>query len=366
MAYVRRNTIKCIGILTGGGDCPGLNAVIRAAVKTAIGRYKWKVLGIEDGFEGFLRKGSIKELTLGSVRGILPRGGTILGTTNRGNPFRMIVKRGGVEKVVDSSKRILASFRDSGMDALVVIGGEGSLGIARDLYKMGMPVVGVPKTIDNDLSATDITFGFDTAVNTATEALDRLHTTAESHHRAMVLEVMGRHAGWIALRAGISGGADIILIPEIPYDIDKVCSAIKHREKHSKFSIVVVAEGAMPAGGDISSIGKTADGVVRLGGVGDRVARAIEERTGVETRVTVLGHLQRGGRPTSFDRLLGTRFGAAAIDLVARGGFGRMVALRTPSIVDVDIVEACGRLNTVDPKGDLIVTARDVGISLGA
>ncbi len=360
-----RPAIKAIGILTGGGDCPGLNAVIRAIVKTATLRRKWKCFGIQDGFEGLLTPGKIQELTPQSVQGILPRGGTILGTTNRGNPFKAVVRRGGKDVEIDVSHKLLRNFSRAGLGALVAIGGEGSLDIARKLHAIGVPVIGVPKTIDNDLSATDITFGFDTAASIATEAIDRLHTTAESHGRVMVLEVMGRHAGWIALRAGISGGADVILIPEIPYDMDKVAAAITRRSKRSKFSIVVVAEGAVPRGGRISSVGKTRGGVIRLGGAGEYVGAEIQKRTGIETRVTVLGHLQRGGSPTTFDRLLGTRFGAAAVDLIHQGGFGRMVALRTPKIVSATLDEACGKLNTVDPAGDMVRTARDVGIFMG-
>lgn len=355
--------ISRIGVLTGGGDCPGLNAVIRAVVKTAATIHGIEVVGIKDGFEGLIYgKSYTMKLTPDAVRGILPRGGTILGTTNRGNPFAFS-PAGSKAKPRDMSKTAIKNFRELGLDALVVIGGDGSLSIGLEFFKLGMPVVGIPKTIDNDLSATDYTFGYQTAVATATDAIDKLHTTAESHHRVMVLEVMGRNAGWIAMASGIAGGADIILIPEIPYDIETVCRKIGDRSRHGrKFSIIVVAEGAMPRGGKETYLDAN---VKRLGGVSQLVARDIAERTGHEARVTVLGHLQRGGSPVPFDRNLGTRFGAAAVRLAAEKKFGRMVCLRTPHIESVTLEEAVGTLKTVPPDGELVRTARDVGVCLG-
>jgi len=353
-----------IGVLTGGGDCPGLNAVIRAVVKTACNDYGYEVLGIEDGFEGFLQPAKIRPLTPDDVRGILPRGGTILGTTNRGNPFAYRYLEEGVVKTVDRSDEVVARVEELKLDGLVVIGGDGSLHIANDLWQKGVPVVGVPKTIDNDLSATDVTFGFDTALTTATEAIDKLHTTAESHHRVMLLEVMGRNAGWIALEAGLAGGADAILIPEIPFDPEAIVRTVQRRDASGrKFSIVVVAEGAAPLGGrQVFLDASDPVALPRLGGVGTQVGDDLARRSGHETRVTVLGHLQRGGAPTPFDRILGTRFGAAAVRLAATGSLGRMVALRTPDIVDVPLGEAVGVLKTVPPDGQLVQTARGLGI----
>lgn len=357
-----------IGVLTGGGDCPGLNAVIRAVVKTACNEYGWEVVGIEDGFEGLIFPGRTRMLGLDEVRGILPRGGTILGTTNRGNPFAYQVVEDGEVKVHDLSGVVLERIAELGLSALVVIGGDGSLRIAREFWQLGVPVVGVPKTIDNDLSATDVTFGFDTAVFTATEAIDKLHTTAESHHRVMVLEVMGRNAGWIALHAGLAGGADVILIPEIPFSIDAVLAAIDRRNAAGrKFSIVVVAEGAAPVGGEqVLLPSQDSRGAPRLGGIGAVVGEQISALSGRETRVTVLGHLQRGGAPTPFDRILASRFGSAAVRLAAANGFGRMVALRSPDIVDVSLDEAVSRLKTVPPDGELVRTATALGITFGA
>jgi len=359
---------KRIGVLTGGGDCPGLNAVLRAVVKTAILNHGWDVIGIEEGFEGLLSPGKTHPLTLKDVRGLLPRGGTILGSTNRGNPFEYRQVKGKKAAVVDNSDVAMKAYKKLRLDALIVIGGDGSLKIAQRFFEKGMNVIGVPKTIDNDLMSTDSTFGFRTAVMTATEAIDKLHTTAESHHRAMVVEVMGRYVGWIAVESGLAGGADIILIPEIPYDIKKVCAKIhKRNELGSKFSIVVVAEGAKPLGGDVTVLTPKKSGhlVERLGGVGNCVAAEIEERTGVETRVTVLGHLQRGGTPTPFDRNLSTRFGVAAVDLVKEGMFGRMVCYRNFQIESVRIQEAVGAFKAVDPDGQLVRTAEAIGISFG-
>ncbi|MHB1132863.1 MAG: 6-phosphofructokinase [Chloroflexota bacterium] len=353
-----------IGVLTGGGDCPGLNAVIRAVVKTACRGFSCDVVGIEDGFEGLIDPLRLRPLGPDEVRGVLPRGGTILGTTNRGNPFAYQVRENGQLKTVDISPVVVENVSRLRLNTLVVIGGEGSLFIANQLQQRGVPIVGVPKTIDNDLSATDLTFGFDTAMATATEALDKLHTTAESHHRVMVLEVMGRNTGWIALQSGLAGGADVILIPEIPYSLTAIARAIEDRDRAGrKFSIVVVAEGAAPMGGEQVYLPQArAEGLPRLGGVGQIVAEALADRTGRETRVTVLGHLQRGGAPTPFDRLLATRFGAAAARLASEGVQGRMVALRGPDIVDVPLAEAVSVLKTVPPDGELVRTARGLDI----
>jgi len=359
---------KTVAILTGGGDCPGLNAVLRGVVRSAILQHGWRVLGIRDGFDGLVNGPDVVELDLAAVRGILPRGGTILGTSNRGNPFAYPVQRDGQTLLEDVSSRVLENFRALGADALIAVGGDGSLKIAGRFGELGIPVVGVPKTIDNDLSSTDITFGFNTAVGIVTEALDRLHTTAESHHRVMVVEVMGRDAGWIALEAGIAGSADVILIPEIPFEVDAVCRAIEaRRDSGSRFSIVVVAEGAKPAGGDkVVQLGADENlGVERLGGIAQVLARKIESCSGMEVRVVVLGHVQRGGTPSAFDRILSSRFGVKAVELVAAGHFGKMVALRGSSLVAVDIAEAIGQLNRVDPQGELVRTAESLGIMLG-
>lgn len=363
-----KTSIKKIGVLTGGGDCPGLNAVIRAVVKTAITQYKLKVVGFEDGFGGLIHNQS-RNLNIKDVSGILTRGGTILGTTNRDNPFRYpVIDDQGQKGYVDKSDEIINNIKNMGVDALVVIGGDGSLSIANEFYQKGLPVIGVPKTIDNDLSATDQTFGFDTAVTTATEALDKLHTTAESHHRVMVLEVMGRYAGWIALEAGIAGGADVILIPEIPYNAEKVCQKVKDRvAQGKKFSIVVVAEGAKSVGGEmvVQKIIEDSADPIRLGGIGNKVGREIEMCSGIETRVTVLGHLQRGGSPTSFDRILSTRLGAAAVKFLMEGKFGHMVALKTPEIEAVPLKDAIGELKKVPPNSQFVEAAKLIGVSFG-
>jgi phosphofructokinase-like protein len=355
-----------IGILTGGGDCPALNAVIRAAVKTCVG-FGWEVIGIEEGFEGLVHFKTLP-LNAGSVSGILHLGGTILGTTNAANPFSYPVRAADGQTIErDLSDTVVANFQKMGLDALIVIGGDGTLSIAERLYEKGIPLVGVPKTIDNDINGTVVTFGFDTAVNTAREALDRLHTTAESHRRVLVVEVMGRHAGWIAVHSGIAGGADVILIPEIPYDPANVADSVMRRERLGKrFSIVVVAEGAFPKGGTLTHVEpKQLGREQRLGGVGERVASEVSELTGKETRLVVLGHLQRGGAPTTFDRVLGTRFGAAAARLVRKGAFGRMVALIPPDVESVPIREAIGRVKTVPLDSDIIESAREIGISFG-
>ncbi|NQS98488.1 MAG: 6-phosphofructokinase [candidate division Zixibacteria bacterium] len=360
--------IKKIGITTGGGDCPGLNAVIRAVVRGAVNVYDWEVLGIQDGFDGLISMQGIKELNPFKVRGILPRGGTILGTTNRGNPFKYKIMVGDKIEERDMSSRVKENLALLGIDALVMIGGDGTLFIGRDLMKMGIKLVGVPKTIDNDLSATEVTFGFNTAVTTATDAIDKLHTTAESHHRVMILEVMGRGAGWIALEAGIAGGADVILIPEIPFDLEVIARTIRDRNKKgSKFSIIVVAEGAFPKGGEAFfieyKIGKKT--VKTLGGIGQYVSGKIGETLSMESRVTVLGHLQRGGSPTTYDRFLATRFGMKAVDLIAQGKFGQMVCLRAGKIESAPIEEAVGQQKLVDPEGEVILTAEKLGICVG-
>ena len=356
-----------IGILSGGGDAPGLNAVIRAVVKTAIFKYGWEVTGIFDGFEGLLTPTKTRQLTSWNTRGILFVGGTILGTTNRGNPFAHKTVVNGKEIVEDMSPMVLGNIQELGLDVLVVIGGDGSLKIGSGLHKLGIPVIGVPKTIDNDLMATYVTFGFQTAVDTATEALDKLHTTAESHQRVIVLEVMGRYAGWIALEAGMSGSADVILIPEIPFDMDKVAERLRERKKAgSKSSIVVVAEGAKPLGGEMSVRECAADGyVLRLGGMGEIVSAEISKRTGFETRVTVLGHLQRGGSPCPFDRLLATRYGAAAVELIAQKKFGEMVSYQPPVITSVPLEAAISKLKLVEPDSELVRIAEGMGVSFG-
>ncbi len=349
-----------LGILTGGGDAPGLNAVIRAATRVAILKMKWEVCGIEDGFEGLFDDKLVRPLTLPMMRGILGRGGTILGTTNRGRLVR------DNKLVMDQVKAAADRINQLGLDGLIVIGGDGSLTIAQALYEQGAPVVGVPKTIDNDLSVTDYTFGFDTALHVATEAVDRLHTTAESHDRVIFVEVMGRTVGWIALHAGIAGGADVILIPEIPFSIEAVAKAIKARdEAGAKFSIIVVAEGCRPKNGHEVYQAKG-----RLGGVAARVAEDLEayhKSQGVDKdiRVVVLGHLQRGGSPSVFDRVLATRFGAAAADLVAQRKFGQMVALHGTKIITCDIAKAIGTLKRVSPTGQVVQQARDLGIYFG-
>lgn len=352
------NDIHCIGICTGGGDAPGLNAVIRAAVKSAILKYKWRVVGIPDGFDGLIWPERSRELTLQDVSGILPRGGTILGTTNRGNPFQYKTMEDGREVVRDISDEVIANARKLGIDAIITIGGDGSQKIGLELFHKGVKLVGVPKTIDNDLSATDVTFGFDTALQTATDAIDKIHTTAESHHRVMAVEVMGRDSGWIALEAGIAGGAHIILIPEIPFSINKICEYVAAREESGKrFTIVVVAEGI--------SLPPELRGLSRGGSVGNLVGDAISLCAHKEVRVSVLGHIQRGGSPSSYDRVLGTRFGAKATEMIADGEFGKMVCLRGESIQAVDIADAVGHLKRVDPDGELVQTARAMGICFG-
>jgi len=360
---------KRIGILTGGGDCPGLNAVIRAVVKGSVLKREWEVLGIEDGFDGLLHPEKCRILTLDDVRGILPRGGTILGTTNRGNPFSLPhINHKGETELIDRSDEVVDNITRLGIEALVVVGGEGSLKIALELMKKGVNVVAVPKTIDNDLMETDVTFGFNTALETATDALDKLHSTAESHHRVMIMEVMGRYAGWIAMEAGISGGADVILIPEIPFDLEKICTSIEERRQSGRrFSIIIAAEGAFPIDGDrvVQVAASETVAVERLGGVGDYIAARIAGRLQMDVRVTVLGHLQRGGSPSTFDRCLGSRFGIKALEAVEAADYGKMVCLKGREICTVSIETAVMALNVVDPAGEMVSCAENLGITFG-
>lgn len=356
-----------IAISTGGGDAPGLNAVIRAAVLSAIDR-GWHVLGVKKGYAGLLGDDEVVPLTRDEVRGIGHQGGTILGTTNRGNPFAYPVKQAdGTVQEVDRSSELLDNARNLGINAFISIGGDGSLAIARQLAQKGARVVCVPKTIDNDVSGTITSFGFDTAVTTAMEAIDKLHTTAESHDRVIVLEVMGRHAGFIALHSGVAGAAHAILIPEIPYDIDALCAAIMRRERRGRhFDIVVAAEGAFPKGGAESVLGASLPGQARrVGGIAEQLAKQVQEKTGKECRSLVLGHLQRGGTPTGYDRLLATRFGGAAVQAVEDGKWGQMVALQSPNIVTIPIEHALREPKRVDLGHDLVRTARRLGISFG-
>ncbi len=360
--------IQRIAVNTGGGDAPGLNAVIRAIVLSSLGR-GWEVLGITRGYEGLLDTSKIKQLTRDSVRGITHVGGTILGTTNRNSPFAYPTKHAdGRWELVDRSDEVVENFKRLRIDALIAIGGDGSMKMACEFVKKGLPIVGVPKTIDNDLTGTVVTFGFDTAVAVATEAIDRLHSTAEAHERVMVVEVMGRYAGWIALYAGVAATADVILIPEIPFSMDAVCEKILDREARGRrFSIVVVAEGATAAGGHIVTKpnGIPGAGEVKLGGIAELVAAAISERTGKETRSVVLGHLQRGGSPTTGDRLLALRFGAAAVRMVAERKFNHMVALDPPEVLAVPLEIATSRMKSVPLDSDILLTGRELGISFG-
>lgn len=356
-----------IAISTGGGDAPGLNAVIRAAVLSALDR-GWDVLGVPRGFAGLMGEEPMIPLTADAVRGIGHLGGTILRTTNRGNPFSYpVLQADGTHLAVDRSDELVARATELGIDALISIGGDGSLTIAKQLCDKGMKVVGVPKTIDNDVSGTITTFGFDTAVQTALDALDKLHTTAASHDRVFVLEVMGRNAGFIALHSGLAGSADVILIPEIPYDVTKVCEKVMARVRAGRrFSIIVMAEGAIPQGGEFSVIGESMPGqAVRVGGACVPLAREIQARTGMETRSLVLGHLQRGGQPTGYDRFLATRFGGAAVRAVEEGKWGQMVALQSPHIVTIPIEEALREEKRVDPRHDAVLTAKATGVSFG-
>jgi 6-phosphofructokinase 1 len=358
---------KTIGILTGGGDAPGLNAVIRAAVTTATGQYGLKVIGIEDGFEGLLGETHTRPLTAADVRGLLPRGGTILGTRNRGR-FVERNEEGVPYKPQVIYNEAVNNIRRLGIDALIVLGGEGTLAIAAEFDNLGVPVVAVPKTIDNDLACTELTFGFITAMDFATDALDRLHTTAESHERVMVLEVMGRHTGWIALHSGIAGGADVILIPEIPFTMQSVADRIRARDAAgSNFSIVVAAEGAIETGHDLIYQDKgDREHAPRLGGIGSYCQRELEALTGKETRCVVLGHLQRGGRPNAFDRMLATNYGSCAVRALVEGKRAAMVALQAGDVITVPISQAIANIKTVPANGQLVRTARDTGISFGA
>jgi 6-phosphofructokinase 1 len=358
---------KRIGILTGGGDCPGLNAVISAIVKTAEKEYDMEVIGFQDGYEGLIEN---RFMTLGlkDVSGIMARGGTILGTSNRANPFRFPVLEGDEYVYLDRSSQAILNFEKLGLEALVAIGGDGTMAASAGMIDKGLPVIGVPKTIDNDIWGTDITFGFDSALTVATEAIDRIHTTAQSHHRIMIVEVMGRYAGWIALGSGIAGGGDIILIPEIPYDIDAVCERIKERNSRGKnFSIVVVGEGAKPIGGDMvvrQQIEHSPD-PVRLGGIGHQLASQLEGVLNIESRVTILGHLLRGGSPTAHDRILATRFGAEALHKVAKGEINKIVVLKGTEIKTLPISDVAGKIRKVSPDHHWIRTADSIGISLG-
>jgi len=359
--------MKRIGVLTGGGDAPGLNAVIRAVVKTAGNDYGCHVLGIKNGFDGFLLPGGVFPLTNADVRGILPRGGTILGTANRGNPYARKVVRDGKEEIIDISNDIVQAIKDLKLDALIVIGGDGTLRFAHDLFLRGIPVVGVPKTIDNDIHGTEVSFGFDTALNIATEAIDRLHTTAESHQRAMVVELMGRDAGFITLHSGVAGGADVILIPEIPFRWETVAKKVLERKQNgSSFSILAVSEGAKAVDGE-AIYNRPGDQmyVPRLGGMGQKVGDYLEQVAGIETRVTVLGHVQRGGTPSAFDRWLATRYGSSAVRVAAQGHFDSMVSLMNAKITDIPLTEVISIPKRVDINGDAVQTARGVGISFG-
>ncbi|WP_055667395.1 6-phosphofructokinase [Desnuesiella massiliensis] len=360
--------IKKIALLTGGGDCPGLNAVIRAVTRTAILQYGYEVVGYKFGYRG-LYNNELIPLTLDTVSGILHRGGTILYSSNKDNLFDYTVEENGVSVKKDVSDVAVENLKKEGIDALVVIGGDGTLTSARDFGRKGVNVVGVPKTIDNDLAATDVTFGFNTAIDVATEALDRLHTTAESHHRIMICEVMGRNAGWIALEAGIAGSADVILLPEIPYDINKIVAKIKERQKQGKvFSIIVVAEGAKSLDGEVVVNKVVADSPdpIRLGGIANKLAYDLEQLIkDNEIRSTILGHIQRGGNTSTYDRILSTRYGVAAVELINEGKFGNMVCLKGNSISYESLENVIGHTKNVDPNGEIVTVARKIGISFG-
>ncbi len=358
---------KKIAILTGGGDCPGINAVIRAVAKKAMLEFGMEVVGVEDGYDGLIHN-RCRKLGNNDVSGILTLGGTILGASKISNPYQYALQKGKVIVFKDVSRKAIANFRKLGGGGLVCIGGDGTLGIACRLMKDGIPVIGVPKTIDNDLRGTEITFGFDSAVAVATDAVDRLHSTAQSHHRVMIVEVMGHRSGWIALYAGVAGGGDIILIPEIPYSLEAVLAKVRDRKKKGKrFSIVVVAEGAKPKGGDVvvKKIVEKSSDPVRLGGIGFSLSDQIERATGTETRAVVLGHLQRGGSPTAHDRILATQLGAKAVELVVRSQFGRMVAVQKGLITSVPLETAAGGPRTVPLDHPLIAAARALGTSFG-
>jgi len=356
-----------IGILSGGGDCPGINAVIRGVAKKAILELGAEIVGIEDGYEGLVNN-RYRKLELGDLSGILTLGGTILGTSKKANPYRYAMRDGSKLIFKDMSRQALANARRMGLDCLVAIGGDGTLGIAYKLFRDGVPVIGVPKTIDNDIIGTEVTFGFDSAVWIATEGIDRLHTTAQSHHRIMIVEVMGHNAGWLALHSGVAGGGDIILIPEIPYDIDAIAEKVRDRHKHGKrFSIVVVAEGAKPKGGDvvIQRIVKESSDPIRLGGIGFVLGKQIENITGIETRTVVMGHLQRGGTPTPHDRVLATRLGTKAVDMIKDGSFGHMVAVQKGALVKFPLKSVAKGVRKVPLDHPLIASARSLDTSFG-
>ncbi len=361
-------SIQTLGILTGGGDCAGLNAVIRAAAKCAITRYGLSVKGILDGFEGLLDEPRFMPLDTGNVKGLLYRGGTILGSSNKADPFAFKRVVNGRVEVQDRGDEMLRNVRRLGVDALLIVGGDGTHKIGLRLLERGVPVVGIPKTIDNDLGATDVTFGFDTAVNIVTEAIDRLQTTAESHHRVMIIETMGRNAGWIALQAGIAGGADIILLPEIPFRLERVAEACRRRVGMGRrFTIICVAEGAAPIGGTqtIKQIVQDSADCVRLGGIAEQICGWLETQGVGECRATVLGHVQRGGAPSAFDRVLCTRLGVEAVHAAVRGDFGRLIVLRNGEIATASIAEAVQQLRRVDPQCEMVRSARDTGVSFG-
>jgi phosphofructokinase-like protein len=357
-----------IGVLTGGGDCPGLNAVLRAVVKTAVNDYGMSVIGFKDGYEGIILNNYIN-MDKNSVSGILSLGGTILGTSNQADPFHFPIPQKDSYVYLDRSEEFVTNYERLGLDCLICTGGDGTMAAAAGLIKLGINIIGVPKTIDNDLYGTDQTFGFDSAIVTATEAIDKLHTTAQSHHRVMIVEVMGRYAGWLALASGLAGGGDIILIPEIPYDIGVICDQVKERNRQGKnFSIIVIGEGARPEGGDIviKRMIETSPDAVRLGGISNQLAAQIEGLTRLETRVTILGHLVRGGSPTPFDRLLATQFGSEAVHLAARKEFGRLVVLKGKEIHSVLIADVAGKVRKVPLDSPLIKVALSLGISFGA
>jgi len=360
-------TSKRVGILTGGGDCPGINAVIRAVTKSLIVRNGIEVHGFEDGYTGLIERRS-RRLSYDDVSGILQSGGTILGTSNKANPFQHRDESGGVVRVRDVSGQVIDYLNELGIEVLVCIGGDGTMTISSKLAAKGVAVIGIPKTIDNDLVGTDITFGYDSAMTIAAEAIDRIHTTAQSHHRVMLVEIMGRYAGWLTLSAGIAGGADVILLPEIEYDIDVICAKVKERShKGRRFSIIAVAEGAKPHGGElvVSRVVKDSPDQIRLGGIALKLGNDIEDKTGLATRATVLGHLQRGGPPTAFDRVLATRYGVAAADLIAAGRINRMVALHGRDIDSVPIEEVGGKTRLIPMDSPLLEAARAVGTNLG-
>jgi 6-phosphofructokinase 1 len=360
-------SIKRIGVLTGGGDCPGLNAVIRAVTKSAMHQYKLEVFGIEDGYLGLIRN-RMRPLAWGDVSNILTQGGTILGTSNQANPERYAVQKNGKTEWVNVTDRVVEHVRANRLDAIVCIGGDGTMTGAANLVKNGINCIGVPKTIDNDLEGCDLTFGFDTAVTTAAECLDKIHSTAMSHHRVMVVEVMGRNAGWLALHAGVASGSDVILIPEIPYDLDKVCELLEARGRVGKrFSIICVSEGAKPKGGDVVVQRRieTSPDPIRLGGIANKLVADIESAIGLETRATILGHIQRGGTPSPADRVLATMFGHHALDLVINGACGKLVVWRGGKLDQVDIESVAGKQRKVPPDHALVHTARAVGTSFG-